>query len=250
MMRAWPSGTSLEMTKGRAIRGSVAIAVAALMAACGSGGSGGGGAEGSGGSAASGGSDASGGRAGSAGSDASGGSDATGGTGGSPSECPVQPPNDGDSCPTFNLSCTYGDSPLPACRATWGCRGLDENLTWRLGGGPTIDCETAEEDCPAEPPSVDDDYLGQSVCAYSDRICVYAAAAPRPCQCEDLGWHCSQVDERCPFPVPNDGTACGDEGLECQYIPAHCPMGGPNSEDFMVLCRDGAWLWGRSVCQF
>jgi hypothetical protein len=202
-----------------------------------------GGSPGSAGSGGPGGDHAGGNTVGAAG--ATGGSDAAGGATGSGSLCPEEEPTDGEPCPEFGLSCSYGDALLPECRVTWSCRGASD-LSWS-GSEPDTDCATAQDDCPPTQPEFDDPITTRRTCAYDDVICVYAPLATEPCQCESSGWHCSEVDDACPARVPNDGTRCSDDELRCSYIVEHC-TGDSESESFSVICRDGSWHWNRSQC--
>ncbi len=159
--------------------------------------------------------------------------------------CPEEQPTEGDPCPRFGLSCSYGEAQLPGCRTIWGCRGSTD-LIWRVSE-PDADCDTAEEDCPATKPDLDDEPTSRKVCAYDDVLCVFGAIATQACLCDSPGWYCSDLDDACPESVPNDGTACHDDGLECAYIPEYCPA-GTESESFSVKCDDGVWKWSRSQC--
>jgi hypothetical protein len=159
------------------------------------------------------------------------------GAGGQATDCPATPPGPGASCSKAHLRCTYGDSALPECRATYFCEGS----TWAA----------AANDCP-EAPACTDGQTNGVACDGSDgarclrsgtTICICSMCPEGMCHAPPSSWSCALAPgSPCPPLVPNDGSACSVEGAYCSY---GFPCGGSGA---VADCTAGAWVWAQIGC--
>lgn len=159
-----------------------------------------------------------------------------------PLDCPESAPDEGDSCKSDYIFCTYGDSPRFDCRLMLECI----NGLWRRLERPD-DCAAVE--CPETRPSKDAlcDPNGTSFsdkgtpCAYTRALCYCTDCPFGNCQSE-YSWECiEQTDKECPDIQPNQGDPCDEQGKDCSYG-FHCNGGG------QWLCRQGAWFFVPGEC--
>jgi len=166
----------------------------------------------------------------------------TPGSGGAPAAtCPSTMPTDGASCTGTIGPCTYGDHPLPYCRASAGCA----NGKWTVTPVPT-DCTVLAAGCPSSVPSGACSGPNNVACVYREGYCGCSACCNEPgCTtfCPNnlpqgsMAWGCSLPplgNELCPGIIPNQGTPCElSSGTACLTDPC-----GLN-----VTCDNGAWKW-------
>ena len=70
--------------------------------------------------------------------------------------------------------------------------------------------------------------------------CLCAMNCPAACSDETI-WHCFSASDGCPALLPNQGQPCNNN-LQCSY--GTCASGTAIS----VLCVDGIWAFGLTVC--
>jgi hypothetical protein len=212
------------------------LPLAAMMAACGSSGSGPG--TGSGGSGATGGSTGTGGGGGGGGGGTDGGSDGGSVSAGCPSTFPAA-----GSCGAAPMFCTYGDAPRPECRDQATC--ISGN--WVLA--PSQCPAPATTGCPNPAPAAGDTPACTGAMAGNE--CVYTAN-DEECKClaaagTNGSWVCNHPTAPatpCPPRLPNSGASCDSSGLSCDY-----PCAGPlSSHAVTATCTGGAWGWAQTGC--
>lgn len=148
--------------------------------------------------------------------------------------CPSSPPAPGAACTHRAdepwVRCSYGDDPVPRCRAQFSCALSNE---WQ-GSRP---CARPEPGwCPPTPPT------DGAACTYREPwACAYDGGVL--CDCEvsvATRWRCRPPPPSpCPATPPNAGTPCASPGLYCEYgRPSRVgsPTSGPR------VCRDGYWI--------
>lgn len=157
----------------------------------------------------------------------------------SPTWCPANEPLDRAECSDALLrSCSYGDSPLPRCRASYWCEaklldgGVRDEQRWHRSSAPCI----GEGNCPTSRPTDGTTCLPTAApdgCGYPDSSLCF-------CVPDDAGaaWKCVAPGPGCPSILPNAGTPC-TQPLSCTYgvWVGRCLNG------MSAHCSDGHWFW-------
>ena len=173
--------------------------------------------------------------------------DAPSGESGSNTSCPTSEPTEGDVCAVTQVTCTFGDSPRPACRDSWTCVSEAWHAT-RLGC-PTVPagyCPAQQPDASTCTPNFDLQTRGD--CVYPGNVLCSCScpgtAGMLGSTCSTSNWVCYPPPSTpgCPALLPNLGTPCAVQGTECTYADP-CDVDGA-----VVFCRAGLWDVGDAHC--